>query len=68
MHGLTQASEKTVDMTAGLENGDVGMAVFCSAELSEKCVLRGFMDNANLGPFREQRSQSWCAKQFPVRS
>lgn len=35
MHGLTQAGEETVDMVAGLNNGDVGVAVFCSAELLE---------------------------------
>lgn len=35
MHGLTQTSEETVGMAVDFVNGDIGMTVFCAAELSE---------------------------------
>jgi hypothetical protein len=38
MHGLAQASEKTVSMAVDFVNGDVGVAVFCANMLLEKAI------------------------------
>lgn len=35
MHGLTQTREETVSMAVDFVNGDVGVTVFCAAELLE---------------------------------
>lgn len=40
MHGRAQASEETVDMAVDLVDGDVGVAVLCSAEMLETLGTR----------------------------
>lgn len=68
MHGLSQTSEETVSMAVDFMNGDIGMTVFCAAELSEDVRSGATWINSNLELFHEQRSQSCSARQFPARS
>lgn len=67
MHSLAKTSEETVDMVVNLVDGDVSVAILCPAELLETVGTRVQSTKTNLERFREQRSQSRLAKQFPIR-